>query len=99
MGVLLELLAIIDTSFVNEFDEPISLTHRAFWFTINPFTGSSDVMRSYSMLGKLVGGEFRGFGPSGQTVTYTKQETKALVTGGGFLAAVVAAHKAKLGMV
>jgi len=98
MGVLLELLAIVDTSFRNEFDEAITLTHRAFWFTLNPFNSSGDVMRSYSMLGKVVGGEFRGFGPSGQTVTYTKVETKALVTGGGFLAAVVAAHKAKLGM-
>lgn len=104
MGPLLELLAIPDTSLVNDFGESIALTHRAYWFTLNPFgdarmLGGDGALFTSSALGKLVNGTFRALPSSTKSAIHTVTETRTIVLApGNFLANVVAAHKNKVGI-
>lgn len=98
MGPLLELLAIPIATFVNEFDEPVTLTHRAFWFEVNPFGGGIGAMTTRSALGKVVNGNFRPLASTREEAAHTLDELRAIVqAGGNFIARVVQAHKDKVG--
>jgi len=104
VGVLLELLAAADLTFLDLFGSPISLTHRGYWLTVNPFSGAivpgDSAMQVFSGLGKVVNGEFVLWPASVRATQHTRAETKAAIQApGGFLSAAVAAHKLKLGIV
>ena len=98
MGPLLELLLAPVVTFLNEFDEPVTLTHRAFWFDVNPFGSGATAMITRSALGKVVNGDFRPFASTREEVGHSRAELKAIVqAGGNFIARVVQAHKDKVG--
>jgi hypothetical protein len=104
MGPLLELLATPDTSLVNDFGESVTLTHRAYWFTLNPFgdvrmQGGDGALFTHSALGKVINGSFRALPSSTVSAIHTVAETRAIIlAGGNLLANVVAAHKVKAGI-
>jgi hypothetical protein len=96
MGPLLEVLALA-VLFLNQFDEQIPLTHRAFSFEVNPLAGMG-ALTTCSVYGRLVNGDFRPFLPSREEALFNVDELRTIVqAGGNFVANVVAAHKQKVG--
>lgn len=97
MGPLLELLLTPIATFLNEFDEPVTLTHRAFWFEVNPF-GGMGALTTRSAYGRVVNGDFRPLAVTREEALHDLAALKAIVqAGGNFIARVVQAHKDKVG--